>query len=117
VGLESRSHVLRLAQGVLPADSGLRLLDCALEDPRCAGDRNVLGARLAWTGGELALALQLQVCPAQPRPAWLSIDGRRMDRRIGRDYSIGFAADGREVDAPDPLTQSVAAFAERLRTD
>jgi predicted dehydrogenase len=113
--LDSLSHVLSFAQAVLPADAGLRLLDCALEDPRCAGDRNVLGARLAWTGGELALELQLQVCTAQPRPAWLSIDGRRMDRRIGADYAIAFAAGERVLAADDPLTQSVAAFAERLR--
>jgi len=101
--LDSLSHVLSLAQAVLPTDARLRLLDCALEDPRWAGDRNVLGARLAWTGGELALALQLQVCPAQPRPAWLSIDGRRMDRRIGADYAlidwdtVGFAWPERDL--------------------
>jgi len=116
--LDSLSHLLSVAQSVLPDDARLQLLDCALEDPRCAGGRNVLRARLGRRGGELELELELQVCASQPRPAWLAIDGRRIDRRIGQGYAFAFAAGERVLAADDPLTQSVAAFAEQvLRPD
>jgi hypothetical protein len=55
-------------------------------------------------------------CAAAPRPAWLAINGRRIDRRIGQNYSIAFAADGSKATIEDPVHQMVKRFAALMRS-
>ena len=83
---------------------------CAVDNcfPQASIAANARGARLA--SGELRLCVvhaakqHLQVCPEPPRPAWFAVNGRRIDRRLGLDYSISFEApDGRCTDVRDPL--------------
>jgi hypothetical protein len=61
--------------------------------------------------------LHLDHTPAPPRPAWLAVNGVRMDRRIGAGYAQSFVAgDGREIPVHDPLHRLVYGFAVALRT-
>jgi hypothetical protein len=112
---ECLSHLLSLAQAVAGITSGVGLLDAALDDPSLRADRNVL--RLCLRGGpaDLAAELHVQHCPEPPRPAWLAVDGARMDRHIGKGYSFTFTGNGREVPVPDPTPRLVAAFMDLVR--
>ena len=60
-------------------------------------------------------SLRLSQCEEQPRPAWFSVDGRRVDRRIGPGYSISFAGGGNEVSVEDPLQKLVGKFCRDLQ--
>lgn len=105
-------HLLSVVQAC--ADAPLALHQCALA-PAAGDERCEL--HLQFTAGErpLAAELQLRHCAQQPRPAWLAVDGRRIDRRLGPDYAIRFAAATREVAVADPMQQLVAAFVADLR--
>lgn len=59
--------------------------------------------------------LNLAQCVEQPRPAWLSVDGRRIDRRIGPGYTISFVGGGREIAVVDPLQSMVGGFVRECR--
>jgi hypothetical protein len=112
---ESLSHLLSVVQALLPAGSECVLLAASLDDPAPAATANVLRLRLSWGDHALDAELHLRQCPAPPRPAWLAVDGLRMDRRIGEGHAISFAAAGRVVAVVDPMAQLVAAFADQLR--
>lgn len=121
---DSLSHVLSVVQALvdLPADavpSAVRQ-----DDGGAAATRNRVTFTLPSVHGPVAVALHLQACAEQPRPAWLQVDGRRIDRRIGAGYRLSFAApDGREVAVEDPLQRLVYGVrqllprAPRERTD
>jgi hypothetical protein len=105
---DSLSHELSVAQAL--ADLRPDAAPADIRQTAAAADAlaNVVTFRLAGTQGDLDVALHLQVCPTQPRPAWLEVDGRRIDRRIDADYRISFVApDGRAVAAEDPLFRLV----------
>lgn len=115
--LDSLSHVLSLVQAVVGESVPLGLVDGALSVPLgAATEHTVLRAHLQRMGGALAVELHLTHCPRQPRPAWLSIDGHRIDRQIGAGYAISFAAGDRCVAAADPTPLCVGAFAALLRS-
>jgi hypothetical protein len=84
-------------------------------DPGQGAERNRVAFRLGGPRGEVAVELHLQRCPEPPRPAWIEVNGRRIDRRIGAGYAISFAAGGKEVKTPDPLRDLVYRFAALLR--
>ena len=60
--------------------------------------------------------LELVPCEAQPRPAWLAINGARMDRDIDLDtYQISFRSEHRSISVGDPLADLVYRFVECVR--
>lgn len=121
---DSLSHVLSVVQAVaeLPADA--LPTNVRQSDPSPSATANLVAFTVPARGGSVDVELRLQVCPTQPRPAWLAVDGHRIDRRIDPGYRITFVApDGREVAAEDPLWRLVYGLrqllpnAPRERTD
>lgn len=121
---DSLSHVLSVVQAVadLPADA--LPTNVRQSDPSPSATANLVAFTVPARGGSVDVELRLQVCPTQPRPAWLAVDGHRIDRRIDPGYRITFVApDGREVAAEDPLWRFVYGLrqllpnAPRERTD
>lgn len=113
---ECLSHLLSLAQAVAEVSAAVELREATLTDPSPHATRNLL--RLHLQGGSCDLTAELHVghCPDPPRPAWLQVDGRRMDRRIGAEYAFTFHGNGREVPVADPTPRLVAAFLDLVRS-
>jgi predicted dehydrogenase len=122
--VDSLSHVLSVVQALAPLPP-----DCTPHDVRqtnAAADAPANEVRfvLPAATGAIDVTLHLAVCPQQPRPAWLAVDGARADRRIGVGYELSFVApDGRAVILRDPLQALVyglcadlAAAHERTRS-
>jgi hypothetical protein len=64
----------------------------------------------------LSAELLLRQCPQQPRPAWIEVDGARMERQIRLpDYQISLVAGARNVSVDDPLAALVYGFAQLAR--
>lgn len=105
---DSLSHVLSVAQSLAELRPDALPADMRQQDAAPDAQANLVTFRLAAAHGDVEVALHLQVCPTQPRLAWLEVDGRRIDRRIDADYRIAFVApDGRAVAAEDPLFRLV----------
>lgn len=107
---DTLSHLLSVVQALWSPGPGCEVAESA-----------------AWRGGEDPFAftlregkarvrceLHLRPCREQPRPAWVEVDGRRMDREIGPGYAWSFGAGGRSVPVEDPLRQVVYGFAALL---
>jgi predicted dehydrogenase len=110
------SHLLSVIQAVGALDPAAVVTDVHLDDPTYTGTHNVLRFRLAGPGRTVEGALHLEICVAPPRPAWLAIDGRRMDRRVGEGHSIAFSGNNREVTIGDPMKELVKHFALLVRS-
>jgi hypothetical protein len=125
---DSLSHFLSVAQGLFPvgADTVVASVEIdglAAEAERCSirvelrnPDRRRLRGRL-----------ELVRVATQPRPAWIEVDGHRLDRRVRLpDYALSLeTADGRSIPIEDPLRRLVYRFAlfatapdrDRIRTE
>jgi len=121
---DSLSHVLSVVQAVADVPADALPSDVRQSDPSPAASANVVAFTLPASTGPVTVELRLQVCPTQPRPAWLAIDGQRIERRIEPGYRITFVTpDGRAVAAEDPLWRLVYGLrpllprAPRERTD
>lgn len=112
---DSLSHLLSLVQALAPVAATTRVLEVSLADPALHAPRNLLRLRLGGAGVDLVAELHLELCPAPPRPAWLAVDGRRMDRRVGSDYAFTFVGNGGEVPVADPMAALVAEFVALVR--
>jgi hypothetical protein len=121
---DSLSHLLSVVQTLvpLPADAAPRRV--RQSDPSPVAQRNEVAFEVLGPAGPIDVSLHLQCCPEPPRPAWLAVNGHRIDRRIGAGYAQSFvAASGREVHVADPLHQLVrtclddATAATRGRTE
>jgi hypothetical protein len=76
------------------------------------------GAGAGHGGPGVHVRLELAVCTSQPRPAWLALDGARMDRVIDMPgYRISFVAGEKKVTSGDPLQALVYRFAADIRED
>jgi hypothetical protein len=105
---DSLSHVLSVVQAVADLRGDVAPADVRQSDAAPDAAANVVTFRLAAAHGDVDVELRLAVCPTQPRPAWLAVDGHRIDRRIGADYRMSFVApDGRAVAVEDPLSRLV----------
>lgn len=113
--VDSLSHVLSVAMALAAVDGRAGASDVRQTDPGPDAEDNVLTFRLAAAHGPLAVELHLRRCPEQPRPAWLAVDGCRMDRRIGAGYAQSFVAGDKSVGTPDPLALLVYRFAALLQ--
>lgn len=111
---DSLSHVLSVAQALVPWTGEALLADVEQADASAEAEQNVVRFVLRAGNRELRVELHLRRCPEPPRPAWLEVDGRRMDRRIGAGYAISFTDGKHEVKTPDPLRQLVYRFAALL---
>ncbi|MCY2956615.1 MAG: Gfo/Idh/MocA family oxidoreductase [Planctomycetota bacterium] len=114
---DSLSHLLSVLQAVLPDSCEPQLISAVLLDGADVEAERFLRVELAAAGRQLVLELHLRCCVTQPRPAWLSLDGDRMDRQIGPGYAITFTAGERSIPCEDPLPLCVAAFARALKSD
>lgn len=108
-------HLLSVAQAVAQRPADLELQHADLDVRGESARRCTLRLGLRDAGATLMAELHLEHCATQPRPAWLAVDGRRIDRRIGAGYAIAFAGGGRELAVADPLQQLVDAFVADLR--
>ena len=109
------SHLLSVIGAIGVVDPDAIATDVHLDDPAFERTRNVLRFRLAGPSRTVEGVLYLEICQAPPRPAWLAIDGLRMDRQIGEGHSIAFSANGKEVTINDPMKQLIARFASMVR--
>jgi hypothetical protein len=107
-------HLLSLAQAVGHVDADTMADGVSLDRPTLVAP-NVVRARLCGPRIDLRMALHLDPCPNPPRPAWLEIDGARLNRRVGPGYTFSFSGNGREMAVADPMQQLVFRFAELLR--
>lgn len=127
--------VRRFAMGLAPASIGRQMVGDALPHPlsvaqalrpdvdaladvRVRGAEGLVTVDFTLTGerGPLAVTVELEGgAAAQPRSAWLEIDGRRAERCVRtRDYALFLRDGARVVDLPDPLFARLAEFAGRI---
>jgi NAD(P)-dependent dehydrogenase (short-subunit alcohol dehydrogenase family) len=111
---DSLSHVLSVVQALVPFGERARVMDIRQTDAGPAAEANVLSFRMVEGEVSVAVELHLRRCPDQPRPAWLAVNGARIDRRIGPNYELSFVADNKSVCVPDPLGEVVYRFVTLL---
>ena len=118
---DSLSHLLSVAQATSPIGSDTRIVSAewSSTDPRSTATR--LDAVLAHPGFELALRFELAQVPVQPRPAWIELDGVRVDRSVDPNdgYRMSMTGpDGFARPIDDPMRALVYRFvALCLRAD
>lgn len=115
---DSLSHFVSLAQAIVPIDarSAVRVptpARIAAADPTAVLECEFVAERSVLCG-----RLELRVVERQPRPAWYSIDGHRVDRAIELPgYRLAFeTADGRREGFEDPMRDLVYGFAALVRS-
>lgn len=115
--VDSLSHVLSIVQALAPLPPDASPRQVHQTDSGEQAGHNLVTFGLAATTGAIAVDLHLDHTPAPPRPAWIAVNGVRIDRRIGPSYAQSFvAADGRSIPVSDPLHRLVYGFAAALRT-
>lgn len=110
------SHLLSIVQAVAPLDSRAVVADVRVANPSYEKKHNLLQFRLVSPGKTVEALLHLEVCAVGTRPAWLAINNRRIDRDVGRGYSIAFSANGMKVAIEDPIKKLVNQFARLVRS-
>ena len=115
---DSLSHVLSLLQALVPLPNDAQLQSVSQTNPAIDATENLVQFAVVGAIGKVTVQLDLQCCPQQPRPAWLAVNGERLDRQLSADYSISFRSrDGRVVNVQDPLQQLVYAFLGNLQAN
>ncbi len=112
---DSLSHFLSVLQALAAIDGDIRI---AAQEFRGRGGRDGLDLSLRLEADEIRLhgELLLRQCQKQPRPAWIEVDGARMERQIQLpDYQISLIAGARNVSVDDPLAALVYGFAQLAR--
>ncbi len=112
---DSLSHFLSVLQALHPGD-----VVRATHVEYSSRDRDAaeLTLRMEFTAGarQVAGSLHLLHCSAPPRPAWISVNGCRIDRHIQLpDYRQTFHADDRQTPVDDPLGLLVYGFLQLIR--
>ena len=111
------SHLLSVIQTVAPVDSGAVVSEVSIADPSYEQTRNLLRFRIAAAPGKTVEGLlHLEICAVSPRPAWLAINGRRIDRHVRAGYAMVFSANSTEVSIADPMKELVKHFALLVRS-
>ena len=108
-------HALSLIQALLPG--GARPHRAAALLGRSAGLASGSRSTSAIVPASASWRSRSSCCAATAvrAQASLEIDGRRAERLVAADgYQLSFAADGRTVPLPDPLTLLVADFVRAL---
>jgi Oxidoreductase family, NAD-binding Rossmann fold len=113
---DSLSHVLSVVQALVPLAESALPTAVRQTDGGALATHNVLRFTLPGPAGAVEVSLEVVHTPNQPRPAWIEVDGCRIDRRLGPDYSHSFvAASGAELMVRDPLHQLVYGFTALLQ--
>jgi hypothetical protein len=110
------SHLLSVIQAVAPVDSSAIVSEVSIADPSYEQTHNLLRFGIAAPGKTVEGLLHLEICAVPPRPAWLAINGRRIDRHVRAGYSIVFSANSTEVAIADPTKELVKHFALLVRS-
>ncbi|MBL8749845.1 MAG: Gfo/Idh/MocA family oxidoreductase [Planctomycetes bacterium] len=114
---DSLSHVLSVVQALAPLDDAV-VHDVRATDRSATAVRNVVSFTVGARAGPVAVELHLEHCPQPPRPAWIAVNGRRVDRRIGAGYTISFVrGDGRALNVTDPLQRLVYGLVSTLESE
>ncbi|MCC7399380.1 MAG: Gfo/Idh/MocA family oxidoreductase [Planctomycetes bacterium] len=112
---DSLSHVLSLVQALAPLSTAARVEAVTQSAPGPLAEHNVVCFRIVDGTATIVVELHLRRCPEPPRPAWFAVDGCRVDRRLGPDYTQDFVTpDGRCAFAEDPLSRLVYGLLEPL---
>ena len=105
------SHLLSVIQAMARLGPSAAVTEVSIADLSCQGLQNIVRFFLADGRVTVEAALHLELCPIGPRPAWLAINGRRIDRHVRQGYSVAFSANGIEVSVDDPVKEVVRHFA------
>jgi hypothetical protein len=114
--VDSLSHFLSVLQALAPLDGDTRIT--ALEFRGRGGEKDGfdLALELAGENFQVVGELILRQCPEQPRPAWIQVDGARIERQIRLpDYQISLVAGDRKLSVDDPLAGLVYGFVQCVR--
>lgn len=114
--VDSLSHFLSVLQALAPIDRDTRIT--ALEFRGRGGTEDGFDVSLELAGEDVNLRgeLFLRQCPEQPRPAWIQVDGARIERQIQLpDYQISLVAGDRMLSVDDPLAALVYGFVQCVR--
>ena len=102
----------------MPLPNDAQLQSVSQTNPAIDATENLVQFAVVGAIGKVMVQLDLQCCPQQPRPAWLAVNGERLDRQLSTDYSISFRSrDGRVANVQDPLQQLVYAFLGNLQAN
>lgn len=113
---DSLSHVISLLQALVPLPAHAQVRSVVQSNASPTAENNVVQFEVTGGTDNVAVELHLQCCPQQPRPAWYAVNGRRLDRQLGANYEISFAAeDGRVANVQDPLSLLVYGFVANLK--
>ena len=114
--VDSLSHFLSVLQALAAVDGNTRIAALEFRGRGGAVDGLDLSLRLEGDDIQLVAELFLRQCPEQPRPAWIEVDGARIERQIRLpDYQISLAAGARKLSVDDPLAALVYGFAQSVR--
>lgn len=110
---DSLSHLLSMLQALAPT-AGWQPERVQCTGLAAGSERATLQFAVQGPQGPIEVGLELRLCPAPPRPAFVEINGCRSERRIGPGYVQSFVAGEREQIAPDPLQALVYAVLATL---
>ena len=114
--VDSLSHFLSVLQALVSVDGDTRIRDLEFAGRGGPVDGFDLSLRLEGQGVQLQGDLILRHCLEQPRPAWIEVDGARVERQIRLpDYQISLVAGDRKLSVDDPLAALVYGFSQCVR--
>ncbi|MDF1661569.1 MAG: Gfo/Idh/MocA family oxidoreductase [Planctomycetota bacterium] len=118
--VDSAPHILSLLQALL----GVGTVHAVSMEPlpvteKSEGDAEDRSLKFIYRhgGGESDVELILRRCLEQPRPAWYSINGRKIRREVTLPaYTIEFVSETGRVKAEDPLLLRVFEFVQAIQS-
>lgn len=118
--VDSAPHILSLLQALLGVGTvhavSIERLPVGEKSEGDAEDRS-LKFIYRHGGGESDVELILRRCLEQPRPAWYSINGRKIEREVTLPaYTIDFVSENSRVKAEDPLLLRVFEFVQTIQS-
>lgn len=113
--VDSLSHFLSVLQRLLPVDTSTQLRGVNVTGCEPDTEQLELVVELESPFPTVSGALYLRRCADQPRPAWVAVNGSRVERQIDpQDYSMSFTGGGRTIVVEDPMTALVRQFVHLL---
>jgi len=108
---DSLSHLISVLQALAPAGPDPVISGLRVDDAPGGGAGRVYEFSVQADAGAVQCRLELTPQEHQPRPAWLSVNGCRMEREIdSRSYSVSFRGANRSVSIGDPMARLVYRF-------
>jgi predicted dehydrogenase len=113
---DSLSHLISVLQALVPVDAATEVAALAFSGRCEAADGLQTSFRLHTPFPAVDCRLELGYCPHPPRPAWIAIEGLRMDREIEvPSYRLSMRAGERMIGIDDPSASLVYRFVRSLR--